>query len=194
MQVQIRKPGDIFGGPWLILICNHFLPGFVHEVPSPSPPYYEYEHCRRVSRAFLLCTLHVLRCLHPQSCSIQTSMTKQANASATGSQRKRNTNQSRPNVASQQNSSSTIPQQKKGNKQNHQQNSAKASSPAPTSKPPSPPVPRPEKHVSLLGYNGDEIDNLLSKGIPADANAYKPENPAAQKTGPWGQKRKPHNL
>lgn len=118
-------------------------------------------------------------------------MTKTANASADGSQRKRNTTSSRPNVASQQATNiSNNQQQKKASKQTSQPNSAQPSTPTPASKPASPPTPQPEKHVPLKGFNGDEIDNLLSRGVDPHAEAYKPDKPVTQKTGPWGQKRK----
>jgi len=117
-------------------------------------------------------------------------MTKTANASADGSQRKRNTNQSRPNVASQQNNSSSNQQQKKGNRQTQPQNNTKPSTPTLASKPASPPTPQPEKYVPLKDFNGDEIDSLLSRGVDPEAEVYKPEKTATQKTGPWGQKRK----
>lgn len=117
-------------------------------------------------------------------------MTKAVNANADGSQRKSNTNQSRPNVASQQNNSSSNQQQKKGNKQTQQQNNAKPSTPTPASKPASPPTPQPEKYVPLKDFNGDEIDNLLSRGVDPETEVYKPEKTATQKAGPWGQKRK----
>lgn len=111
-------------------------------------------------------------------------MTKTADASAHGSRRK---------LATQQNNSSNNPPQKKGNKQNHQNNS-KPSAPTPASKPASPPVPQPEKHVPLRGFNAEEIDNLMSIGIDAEAEVYKPAKTVAQEAGPWGQKRKLHSL
>jgi len=118
-------------------------------------------------------------------------MTKTANTSADGSQRKRNTTSSRPTVASQQtNNKGNYQQQKKGSKETSQQNNAQPSTPTPASKPASPPTPQPEKHVPLKGFNGDEIDNLLSRGVDPHAEEYKPEKPVTQKTGPWGQKRK----
>lgn len=119
-------------------------------------------------------------------------MNRTANPSATGSQRKRNINQARTNVASQQNNNSNSQQQKKGNKQSQQQSNSKPSTSTPASKPTPPPVPQPEKHVPLSGFNGEDIDHLLTRGVDAEAGVYKPEKTVTQKTGPWGQKRKLH--
>ncbi|KAK5941326.1 hypothetical protein PMZ80_006604 [Knufia obscura] len=115
-------------------------------------------------------------------------MNRTANPSATGSQRKRNINQARTNVASQQNNNSNSQQQKKGNKQSQQQSNSKPSTSTPASKPTPPPVPQPEKHVPLSGFNGEDIDHLLTRGVDAEAGVYKPEKTVTQKTGPWGQK------
>lgn len=117
-------------------------------------------------------------------------MTKTSNASADGSQRKRNTNQSRSNVASKQESNSNSQQPKKANKPSQQQTNPRSNTSTPTSKPPSPPIPQTDKHVPLTDFNGDEIDKLLSKGVQAEAGVYSPEAAVNQKTGPWAQKRK----
>jgi len=123
-------------------------------------------------------------------------MTKTTTANATGSQRKRNTNQTKSNVASQNNPQ---PQQnsKKGNKQPNQhqtqnQPGAKSATSTTTSTPasPTPPVQAEEPHTPLIGFNGDEIDTLLKSGYDEKALIYKSEQSIPQqKAGPWGQKR-----
>lgn len=114
-------------------------------------------------------------------------MTKITNANAVGSQRKRNANQAKPNIASQSNQQSQQ-NSKKGNKpQNPTQNQSNAAKPA-TSTPSSTPIPPPvaqaeEPHVALKGFNAEEIDALLKSGYDEKALIYKAEQP------PWGQKR-----
>lgn len=131
-------------------------------------------------------------------------MTKNTNANIAGSQRKRNTNQPRPNVAAQQNqnsnNSTTTNANKKATKQNQNQsqsqnqNQAQASTvqkPTQTTpKPKSPPLAREEPHVPLDGFNAEDVDKLLQAGFDAAAEHYQPERGAAQKTGPWAQKRR----
>jgi len=122
-------------------------------------------------------------------------MTKTTTANATGSQRKRNTNQTKSNVASQ-NSPQSQQNIKKGNKQQNQQQNqnqpaAKSATSTTTSTPasPPPPVPAEEPHTPLIGFNGDEIDTLLKSGHDDKALIYKAEQSVPQqKSGPWGQK------
>lgn len=122
-----------------------------------------------------------------------------------GSQRKRNPNQ-RSNVASQTNNTTATPtgntqapQQNRKNKlsantnqsqsQSQSQASTKPSSPIAPPKTATPPPPKTEKHILIDGFNAAEIDELLKNGHDPNAMVYKPEQPATQKSAPWGQKR-----
>ena len=123
-------------------------------------------------------------------------MTKAADTNPAGSQRKRNTNQTKTNVAQQNTSTSN---NKKSNKQNQNTNQSltqaapKSSSPTPAPPPRTKsPAPQPEKHIPLKGYNGSDIETLLSSGVTAQAEVYKPAQTTSQKSGPWGQKCKLH--
>ncbi|KAK5071126.1 hypothetical protein LTS08_000238 [Lithohypha guttulata] len=122
---------------------------------------------------------------------------------ATSSQHKRNSNQSRPNVAqpnpsNKKNSSNKqnqiqnqSPQNSKQNQNQNQQlskSAAPAAAPPPKTKSPPPPAEL-EPHVSLEGFNGDQIDVLLNGGEENVAEHYKMEKPPTNKQAAWAQKR-----
>lgn len=121
---------------------------------------------------------------------------------ATSQRKKSTTQQSRSNVANQQ-------QSKKSTKQNQpstpaasqsQKTSAsvQASTDSPKPKSPAPSqaqakqqqqlLPQIKEHVPLRGFNSDEIDALLSRGVDPQAEVYKSDHSQQQKAGPWGQK------